>query len=423
MRTLLLAAAALLPAAASAATLTRGPFLQQTSQTSTLLVARTDAPATVLVDVRDAKGEGTSARSSGTEHVLRVEGLRPATTYTYELSVDGAPVHADAFRTAPAPRTADGRSVVLGVVGDMGTGGPNERAHVDRLVEAGVDALLTVGDNSYPEGAPEEWDPKFFEPFAPLLSSVPVFPAVGDHEYLTPYAAGYLDAFVLPEGPSGERYHSFDWGDVHVTVLDSNCLDPMDGPRADGCDETTMLAWLDADLAATDASWKVVTVHRPAVASGRYGPSAPVARALPPLLEAHGVDLVLQGNNHFWERSWPLRGGAVVQRGYDAPGAPVYVTSGGGGDWLYDSAGPQPPWSAYRETVSQHALLRFAGDRLTVEARGTDGSVIDTFTITKPIDRGPVRLAPCTPARGVAGGAVRLRGTPCFSRRAGPKLG
>jgi hypothetical protein len=390
---LLVAGLALLPASAFAAKVTRGPFLQQTRPTSTLVVVHTDAPATV--ELRDSKGAVLASSEQTRQHHLRLSGLPPASSITYQLTVDGAQVGLpETFRTPAVPGTEAARHVTLGAIGDMGSGGANERANVRQLQARGVEAVLTVGDNAYASGAPEEWDPKLFQPFAPLISRATLWPVPGDHEYLTPGASGYFDAFVLPEGPEGEHYYSFDWGDLHVAALDTNCVDPLNVAT---CEPGQMAAWLAKDLAASDAPWKIVTLHRPAVASGRYGPSARVAQALIPIFEQAGVDLVLQGHNHVYERTWPLRSGKAVQKNYDRSGAPVYMTTGGGGDWVYESTGAPPDWSAVRRTEFHFTLLTLDGNTLRVEAIRPDGTVFDQFSLTKDVP--PPQQAPeVTPA-------------------------
>jgi hypothetical protein len=104
-----------------------------------------------------------------------------------------------------------------------------------------------------------------------------------------------------------------------------------------------------------------------------------------PIFEELGVDLVLQGHNHLYERTWPARGGKVAAKSYDRPVAPVYVTTGGGGDWLYPIEQPSQPWVAMRESVGQHSILTLDGGSLRVDAIRPDGSVLDTFTIVKDV--------------------------------------
>lgn len=386
MKVAAILAAVLLCASAEAASLTRGPFLQQTTSEATRIVAHTDVNARVEVAVTGSGGdESVRATSTGTRHVLPLTELPAGTSITYRVLVDGEVKSGPhTFRTPGLRGTPEGGEAVIGVVGDMGSGGVNEKANVQRLVEAGAELILTVGDNSYPEGAAAEWDPKFFRPFAPLLPRATLAPAPGDHEYLTPYAQGYLDAFELPAQPGGERYYSFDWGDLHVAVVDSNCVDPLE-PATSGCSGAEMVSWLEDDLSRSDAPWKIVTMHRAALATGAYGHSAKVANALMPIFERTGVDLVFQGHNHFYERSWPVRGGEVVKQDYREAGAPVYVTSGGSGDWVYESKGAQPSWSAFRVTAYQHALLTLSGGTLRVDAVQVDGKVLDSFTLAKEV--------------------------------------
>ncbi len=379
-----LAAALALPQLALAASIVRGPFLQQTTPTSTLVVVTTDAAAHVEASA-DLPGGGTAqARSDGTKHLLRLEGLPPAATVAFHVTVDGAPAGDGSVRTPAVPGTEAARHAVLGATADTGSAGPNARANIARMELRGVEAVLTMGDNSYPDGAAGEWDTTFFGLWKDVMRSATMWTGAGDHEYRTPFAQPYLDAVELPSGPQGERYYSFDWGDLHVVALDTNCISPMNVNEM-GCDAATMVSWLEADLAATKAPWKIVTMHRPALATGKYGVYPEVPRALLAPFEKYGVDLVLQAHNHLYERTWPARQNAVVKRDYDHPGAPVYVTAGGGSDYLYESVLPAAEWTAFRATEYQHLILTLDGGSLRVESVRPDGSLLDQFQIVKDV--------------------------------------
>jgi hypothetical protein len=388
MRAFLLAVllALALPLPAAAAKIARGPFLQQTTPNRTLVVVDTDVAARVEIEARVGEADIARGQSDGaTRHVVELSGLPAATEVEYVVKVDGIAATSPAiFQTPGKPGTTAGRRAVIGVIGDMGSGGANEKANAKRLAERSVDLLLTVGDNSYPKGEKSEWAEKFFAPLAPVLATATVAPSLGDHEYLTPGATGYLDTFVLPPHPFDERAYSFDWGDVHIAVVDSNCLDPVD-PATSGCEADLLEAWLDEDLSVSKAPWKILTMHRAALSSGRYGSSAPVARAIIPLAQKHGVDLVFQGHSHSYERTWPVRDRQVVKRSYEEAGAPVYVTTGGGGDWIYTTDIPQPSWSAFRATEYQHLVLTVEGETLKVEAVRPDGSTLDSFALKKTL--------------------------------------
>jgi acid phosphatase type 7 len=382
---LLLTFATVLPGSALPATVVRGPFLQQTDAESTRVVVKTDAAASVRVVAAPPGAAPITAESTGTHHVVRLEGLPPATEIPYRVEVDGVDAKGGTIRTPGAPKTEAGRRAVFGVIGDYGTkAGPAPVAAAARLAERRVHAVLTVGDNSYPDGAASEWDPNVFRPFAEVLSSSTLWPVAGDHEYRTPWAQAYLDAFELPEGPQGERYYSFDWGDLHVVAIETNCITPVDA-ATQGCDAETMLAWLREDLAASDAPWKAAILHRPALATGQYGVYPEVQSALVPIFEEFRVDVIFQGHNHLYERSWPTRGGVPIAKDYDHRDAPVYVTSGGTGDWLYDFALPAASWTAHREKINQHLVVTLDGGSLKVESVTMDGSVHDAFTIVKDV--------------------------------------
>jgi hypothetical protein len=333
---------AVLPAVAPAATATRGPFLQQTNAHGTLVVLSTDAAAAVRVVASLPAGGTVEGSSTGTRHVVRLDGLPAASEIPYQVTIDGAPGSTGTIRTPGEPGTAAGRRAVLGAIGDYGTLGPNEFANVARLAEEKVAALLTVGDNGYPDGTAADFDSAVFRPLASLLPSTTFWPGLGDHEYRTAWAQPYLDAFELPDS---ERFYSFDWGDVHVIALDTNCITPLDASTA-GCTTASMVAWLRDDLSKTTAPWKIVTMHRPAVAAGHYDNYPEIATALVPVFQEAGVDLVLQGHNHLYERTWPTRDNHPVQKDYDHPQAPVYMTTGGGGDWLYDFSFPPADFTA-----------------------------------------------------------------------------
>lgn len=397
---LALCALAALPTLAAAASITRGPFLQQTTPTSTLVVVKTDQPAVVEATARLPAGETVTARSEGTYHKLALRGLVPASAISYSVTVDGAAKASATFRTPGVPGSAAARRAVIGVTADTGSAGPNARAAVARLQASKVETVLTLGDNSYPDGAAGEWQRTFFDVWKPFMGTATLWAGVGDHEYRTPFAQPYLDAMELPEGPQGERYYSFDWGDVHVVALDTNCIVPMD-KAAMGCDQATMVSWLEKDLAASKAPWKLVTMHRPAVATGKYGVYPQIPAALLGPFERGGVDVVFQAHNHLYERTWPTRQNAVVKKDYDRPGAPVYITSGGGSDYLYDSVLPAASWTAARATRAHVMVLTLDGGSLKIQAIEPDGAVLDAIEIVKDV---PPVTVPDDPASGGGSG-------------------
>jgi acid phosphatase type 7 len=122
--------------------------------------------------------------------------------------------------------------------------------------------------------------------------------ALGNHEYGSGNAAAAIAYFRLPR--SG--YYSYDLGDWHVVVLNSNCR------PAGGCESgSPQQRWLAADLAANPALCTVAYMHHPRFSSGLHGPDTTLA-ALWTTLSRGGVDVVLAGHDHHYERFAPYQG-------------------------------------------------------------------------------------------------------------------
>jgi len=207
---------------------------------------------------------------------------------------------------------------------------------------------------------------------------LPCLTAPGNHEYLTDSAAPYLAVHAAPACgvPSQDagRYYSFDWGDAHFVSIDSNILGGDAGTR--------MLAWLDADLAATKKYWKIAFVHHPPYPTGAHLGDplcALVEQQVNPIVERHGVQLVLAGHEHGYERSFPLVSG---QKADASVPSTTYLITGGGGAFL-ETVGSLPQCVL---SVSTHNYLRVdvTGTALTFSAIGLGGAVLDRITLNPP---------------------------------------
>lgn len=247
----------------------------------------------------------------GTVHELRLNGLKPDSRYFY--SVDGAVY---SFRTSPLP--AAERPLRLWVQGDPGRAEPTTMlgrdaamqwaaAHPRGLLPA-IDLWLTTGDNAYTSGKDKEFQKSLFDAYPKLLPSVPYLPVHGNHDARR---NAFYPLFTFPTKgeagglPSGsEHWFSIDYGQLHLVFLDSH-----DGDLDKGSD---MLQWLQQDLAATKQRWIIALLHHPPYTRGSYnsdddgssrGRLRRVRENVVPLLEQGGVDLVLSGHSHVYERS------------------------------------------------------------------------------------------------------------------------
>lgn len=357
------------------ATLLRGPYLQDVSDSAATVIWRTTAATTGGLSIGPADAPA-SVRQIGetqaaTDHVLRVDGLRPNTIYRYQVLAGGAAASAEIeFRTAPTPGAPD--PFTFAVWGDSGCGCPAQMAVAGQIARTQPNLLLHTGDLIYETGQAEGYDPFFFSPYSPTLATAPFYPVLGNHDDLTANGAPWLETFVLPGGASDHttRYYSFNWGNAHFIALDS---EEDYGPTS------RQYNWLLADLAspaAQSATWRFAYFHRPPYSSGYgHGSSFTLRETWSPLFERFGVDVVFNGHEHNYERTTPRRDYAALGGTHPV----VYVVTGGGGKQEYN-VGHQE-WTAFSEMVYHFVQVHIDGPHLKLEAIDENGKVFDQMEL------------------------------------------
>jgi hypothetical protein len=372
------------PTTDSGPALARLPYLQSVGTTSAIVAFHTPVSCTPFV--RFGAGadlsRSASATAAGWRHGVKLTGLTAGTTYSYVVEACGSRTGVRTFRTATGPGTS---RVHFTALGDFGTGGTEQTNVLQELSkpERRGELLLTLGDNAYSSGTDAEFRDRMFKPMAALLRELPLFPTPGNHEYVTNEGQPYLDAFYLPtNNPAGtERYYSFDWGPVHFVALDSNCAIGLASPER--CTLAAQKSWVASDLANSRQPWKVVFFHHPPWSSGAHQSQLKMRREFAPLFEQHGVDLVLTGHDHNYERTRPMKGDAVAPAG--TRGIP-YLVVGSGGASLRGWPGSQPSWTAYRNNSHYgHLDVVVDGGTLTARFISPGGTVRDSLTLTKTL--------------------------------------
>ncbi len=304
--------------------LLRGPYLQLVSPTEVTVRWRTSN--TELGRVRYGSSPTTHDSwldevSAGADHEVRLTGLTPATRYYYSVGTPDDPLvgdHRHWFETAPSVGDSGPRR--FWVLGDSGTGDSDalrvKSAYLNLTAARPADLLLLLGDNAYPDGTDEEYQEAFFEIYPEVLRTTPAFSTIGNHELLSSDSESesgpYYEIFTLPrQAEAGgvasgtEAYYSFDYGNVHFVCLDTQGSDnDYDGP---------MLTWLHDDLAAADADWVIAFFHHPPYSKGSHDSDdssglIDARELILPILEDYGVDLVMAGHSHSYERSMLIDG-------------------------------------------------------------------------------------------------------------------
>ena len=339
------------------------------------------------------------------------------------------------FEATAQSRKAGAHRLV--VFGDAANGSPEQSAIAQAVAAAQPDAVFITGDLVYGRGRASEYRAHFFPVYnseaAPLLRSIPFIGVVGNHDVpfaqwpdasaffaywslplngpalkvgepnAAPVTAGVHDAMVAAAGPAFPRMgsFSFDYGQVHWTVLDSNPYVDWESPA--------LKAWLEADLrAAQRATWRIVALHHPLFQSSITHSEDQWLRPLSPLLEKYGVDLVLAGHVHNYQRTAPLRfsptkvsprgrpveGTFQVDETFDGkahtrPHGILHIVTGAGGAELYDrwqtdAKASWQPWT--RAFISdQHSFTVLDVDGMTLKLRQLNaaGRELDAITVTK----------------------------------------
>jgi hypothetical protein len=366
---LLLPIAGVLSTAEAATTVVRGPYLQTPTPTSIVIRWRTDVAEASVVNYGLARDQLTAAaKAEGVlvDHVVQLKGLQPNTRYFYAVGpvafappaagkqavAEDAPSRASVYSFTTPPPVGPAKPMRVWVLGDPGTKNAVQMAVRDAYAKftgsRPTDFWLLLGDNAYPDGTDADYQKAIFEMYPQFLRTSPVWPALGNHDGKSANSATqsgvYYDVFTLPTRAQAggvvsgtEAYYSFDYANAHFI-----CLDSHDSDRSpDGA----MMQWLKADLEATRRDWIIAYFHHPTYTKGTHdsdkdsdsgGRMNDMRAVFLPVLEKGGVDLVLTGHSHVYERSWLMNGHYGKSETFDAAVHVKQKTSGrSDGDGVY----------------------------------------------------------------------------------------
>jgi 3',5'-cyclic AMP phosphodiesterase CpdA len=263
-------------------------------------------------------------------------------------------------------------SIRFAAIGDTGDGGALQHKVASVMTRWDPDFVIHTGDVVYPSGKDKHYDVRFFRPYEELLAKVPLFPSPGNHDYgydwlhrpsKSRLANSYQKIFRRP------KYYTFTSGHAQFFSIDNN----KDGygikPGASIQPGSPQYRWLEKELAASKAVWKILFLHIPIYTAKDHGKHKVLQKAMEPLLTRYGVDVVFQGHNHYYERTAPIHG-------------VTYVTTGTGGAGLYTTGGKRE-WSEV--LLSEHGFLgiTLSKTKLTIEMIDVAGKILDHHIISR----------------------------------------
>ena len=310
-----------------------------------------------------------------TIHKLRLLGLNADSTYSYRAEYSSTKLGESHFRTFPKDGSRPWR---MAVYGDSRSNPEKHAAIIRGIIKANPLLVMHTGDYATDGRIYGQWKPQFFDPAAELLKSVPLFPVIGNHEYNSPWYYRYFD---LDFYHAGQAYYSFDVANAHIVLLNS------DAPYADWDMNSGQMRWLIEDLEKhAAATWKIVTFHHPPFSARNLRPVIPQRWVWHPVFEQHGVDIVFNGHDHHYFRTYAV--GTTEPRG-TRTGIPYIITGGGGAP--LEGAEPQD-YGAFIRKGNHFTTVDFEADRLTLRAID-DSGVFDSLTIHKGFGLSPEQFA------------------------------
>jgi acid phosphatase type 7 len=316
------------------------------------------------------------------QYIASVGNLVAGTQYTYQAQADGQIVPCPLSNPLVFQTSGIGPFNFLHFA-DSGEGNAAQMQIAQQMAgEPGISLALANGDLAYQLATFASIEANYYGVYCNMMTQIPFFGSLGNHEYYTDSANPTLAARVTPTNgvPLADqgRYYSFDWDNVHFVALDSNA--PLDAVAAG---TGPMAQWLSNDLANTRKYWKVVFFHAPGYATGIHQaePTAgEVRQYIVPILEQYGVQLVFNGHEHTYQRTYELIEGVPV-----APnsGGIVYVTSGGGGADPYWTA----PNDQILESIGMNNYVRgeVSDGTITLRVRGMGQTTDIDSTILAPL--------------------------------------
>jgi len=337
-----------------------------------------------LHDVRIIQGKSTLVRSDGLlndpvirRHSVVVDGLQPDTMYYYSVGDDSRSIWGPWRTVKTGPERS--RRLEFLYLGDVQTGFEEWGKLLNGAFRRhpGMDFILLAGDLVDRGNERTNWD-HFFLRAAPVFDRVPLMPAVGNHEYLDQGPRLFNAFFRLPDnGPAGVApglvYH-FEYGGAFFAILDGTTA--VNSPTQ----ARKQAEWLDHALSQTRAEWKFVVFHHTIYPSHPSRDNPIIREQWVPIIDKHHVDMVLQGHDHAYLRTPPMRNNQPVSSSAEGT---TYVVAVSGDKFVGQDPRDYIEVGMTETSTYQTIEIDETGRRLTYRAWTPAGELVDSLVIDK----------------------------------------
>lgn len=331
-----------------------GPYVLLTGPDAALIGFRNERGGRATVEWRadQRSGAQSAERADDDRYSVRLAGLPRGERIKYEVKIDDRLVGSGSFRVGPA---AEEKSARFAVFGDTRTNHMVHRSVVEAVAKENIDLYLHTGDMVERGGRPDHWE-TFFQIERPLMAKAPILPAIGNHDLGN---RGYYSGhFFLDKWAKDSSYYVTDWGNVRFISLDVTVT-------CYRCRQREFVVSALEEGAALDKTM-VLFLHNPPYSSGAHGSDIQLRSVIAPLAKEYGVELVVTGHDHNYERTKSIDGTTYIVSG--SAGAPVRPID------------PQD-FTASSRTEPHYVLVDVDGDRLALRAVNLRGEVFDSALI------------------------------------------
>jgi len=248
-------------------------------------------------------------------------------------------------------------SLRFAVVGDTGSGTQKQRDVGEMMVKYHAafpfEFVLMMGDNLYGSESPRDFETKFSEPYKKLLDDkVKFYATLGNHDL--PLQVNYQNFNM-----NGKEYYRFKKGSVAFYSLNSNYMDKK------------QVEWLESELSKDTSDWKVCFFHHPPYSSAKkHGSDNQLREVVEPIFVKYGVDVVLSGHDHVYERIKPQQG-------------IYYFVSGAGGQLRAGDVKPSPFVEKAYDSDMHFMLFEVVGDQMYFQTISRTGETVDSGVIAR----------------------------------------